>query len=118
MPSVQSNTLPTHKSTTNFPALSAPYVSSPTPPRTVCESCLDQVWNGAGRSVVSSAAFHGTVLIRIGGVEFALADILDLRHIVAVSVAPAPSFKNQIYHFHSGEVSGFGKKSQLDFLYL
>ena len=66
-------------------------MSSLTPPTTGSKSALDQVGRGAGRSVVSSAALHGAVLIRVGGVELALADILDLGHIVAASVAPAPA---------------------------
>ena len=50
------------------------------------------VMTPAGRPVLRTAALHGGVShIRIGGVELALVDILDLRHVVAKSVSPAQS---------------------------
>ena len=88
-PSVKSNTLATPPSLT---LVSAPNLSSPAPPRTTSNTWCDEVQSGADRSVVRTAAFHGGAgLIGVGGVELALVDIRDLRHIVAKSVGPARS---------------------------
>ena len=74
------------------PLVSAPKLSSPAPPRPRINVWCDEVWTGAGRSVVRTAALHGgAVHIRIGWVEIALVEILNLRHIVAKSVSPAQS---------------------------
>ena len=50
-----------------------------------------------GRSVVWAAAPHrGSVHVSIGRVKLALVDILDIRNIVAKSVSPRLSRRNEI----------------------
>ena len=92
-PSVKSefDTLATPPSLT---LVSAPHMPSPAPPTTRKHIWSDEVRLFTGRSVGSNAALHGgAVQISIGGVELALVDILDLRHVVAKSVSPAQSLE-------------------------
>ena len=69
-------------------------MSSPATPTSLKQVFSDEVLLSAGRSVVSIAALHGgAVQFSIGGIELALVDILDLRHVVATSVFPAQSLE-------------------------